>query len=337
MVRDSGLEMSGRRGGLRGLGREARRSSSWLAAARRTLRLRARTDPAAWTCRYPPVIKMSGRRYLCGAWPAGLVAPLLLAGCASAPLEQASTLQSYDRLAEANGLVTRSRLRVDEAAIREAKTVQIVPTAFGAGTLRVPLNAAQRRLVANAVDRALCAGLSERFQVVGPGQPADLTIRALVTHVTPTDTLAVGASRGAAIAKMVLLPGVPVPVPRIPIGMGTLSLEAEALDLKGDQKAAMIWARGAHMIGSGRMAVEGDAYALASEFGYDFSRLLVTGRSPFGQLPALPSAHQISTSLGGAAASRACEAFGRNPGLAGFMGGQLGLPPGWTDKGAVAR
>nr|WP_246088861.1 DUF3313 domain-containing protein [Phreatobacter stygius] len=268
---------------------------------------------------------------------AGALAHLLLAGCASAPLDRAGTLQSYDNLTTSNGLVTQSRLRVDEPVIRAAKTVQIVPTAFGAGTTGVPLTVEQRRLVANAVDRALCAGLSERFQVVGPTQPADLTVRAVVTHVTPTDPVAVGASRGAAIAKTILLPGIPVPVPRIPIGMGSLSLEAEARDLAGHQRAAMIWARGAGVLGgSGRMSVEGDAYGLASDFGSDFSKLLVTGSTPFGKLPSFPSAHGIRTSFGGAPSSPACEAFGRSPGVAGFMGGALGLPPGWTDKGAPA-
>ncbi len=258
-------------------------------------------------------------------------------GCANAPLDRAGTLQSYDNLTESNGLVTRSRLRIDEPAVRQAKTVQIVPTSFSAGTSRVPLTQEQRRLVANAVDRALCAGLSERFQVVGSAQPADLTVRAVVTHVTPTDPLAVGASRGASIAKMILLPGVPVPVPRIPIGMGTLSLEAEARDMTGGQRAAMVWARGANVVGGGRVAVEGDAYGLASDFGADFSKLLVTGSSPFGKLPSIPSFQGVRTSLGGAPASQACEAFGRSPGLVGFVGGQIGLPPSWTDRGAVAR
>lgn len=263
------------------------------------------------------------------------LAHLLLAGCANAPLDRAGTLQSYDNLTTSNGLVTQSRLRIDETAVRGARTVQIVPTAFAVGTTRVPFTVEQRRLVANAVDRALCAGLGERFLVVDATQPADLTVRAVITHMTPTDPLAVGASRGAAIAKTILLPGIPVPVPRIPIGMGSLSLEAEARDLAGQQRAAMIWGRGAGVLGgSGRMSVEGDAYGLASDFGADFSKLLVTGSSPFGKLPSFPSAHGIRTSFGGAPNSPACEAFGRSPGLAGFMGGQLGLPPSWTDKGA---
>ncbi|WP_426441639.1 hypothetical protein [Bradyrhizobium genosp. P] len=98
--------------------------------------------------------------------------------------------------------------------------------------------------------------------------------------MTPTDSVAVGMSKGLSVAKDVLLPGVPVPFPRIPVGLGSLSLEAEAHDLRGSQKAAMIWARGANVpTESGRIAVEADAYTLAAAFGGDFSEMLVTGTS----------------------------------------------------------
>jgi hypothetical protein len=131
---------------------------------------------------------------------------------------------------------------------------------------------------------------------------------------------------------------VPVPVPRIPIGLGSLSLEAEARDLQGNQKAAMIWGRGANaLVGSGRVAEEGDAYDLAGAFGDDFSKLLVTGATPFGTLPLSPSGETLRTLLGGAPKHSACAAFGTSPGLAGLIGGGIGLPPDWTDKGAVTR
>jgi hypothetical protein len=47
---------------------------------------------------------------------------------------------------------------------------------------------------------------------------------ATITHVTPTGKVTAGLSKGASVAAMVLLPA--VPVPRIPIGLGGLSLEA---------------------------------------------------------------------------------------------------------------
>ena len=100
----------------------------------------------------------------------------------------------------------------------------------------------------------------------------------------------------------------------------------------------MIWGRGANaFMGSGRVAQEGDAYDLAGAFGEDFSKLLVTGATPFGTLPSVPSTETLRALFGGAPKYVACEAFGTSPGLAGLIGGSIGLPPDWTDKGATAR
>jgi hypothetical protein len=158
---------------------------------------------------------------------AALIA-LQAAGCATAPLDQAGSLRSYNDLTQSDGLLTRSLLRVDKETVLAAKTVKIIPTTFSEPATRISFTAVQRNLVTNAVDRSLCAGLTERFEVVSRSEPADLTIHAVVTHAAATDTVAVGLSKGATVAKDVLLPGVPVPVPRIPIGLGSLSLEAEA-------------------------------------------------------------------------------------------------------------
>ena len=263
---------------------------------------------------------------------------LTAAGCAVAPLDRAGSLQAYDDLTPSDGLVTRTLQKVAKDDVLAAKTVKIVPTAFSDAAGDGPFTPAQRSLVANAADRALCAGLAERFEVVGPAEPADLTVHAVVTHVAATDPVAVGFSKGASVAKTVLLPGVPVPVPRIPIGLGSLSLEAEARDVKGRQEAAMIWARAANALtDSGRVAENGDAYTLAVAFGDDFSKLLVKGETPFGKLPALPSIEKLGAQLGGAPKFPACEAFGRSPGLVGMLGDGIGLPPDWTDKGAAAH
>jgi hypothetical protein len=263
---------------------------------------------------------------------------LLTAGCATAPLDQAGSLRSYDSLKPSNGLLTRSLLNVSKDDVLAAKTVRIIPTEFSAPAARTPFTPAQRGLVTNAVDRTLCIGLGERFVIVGPSEPADLTVHAVVTHVLPTDPVAAGLSKGASVAKSVLLPGVPVPIPRIPIGMGSLSLEAEARDIRGSPKAAMIWARAANaLLDSPRMSEEGDAYILAAAFGGDFSQLLVTGATPFGARPSLPSIEKLGLLLGGAAKYPACEAFGKSPGLVGLIGENVGLPPDWTDKGAVKR
>jgi hypothetical protein len=257
---------------------------------------------------------------------------LLVARCTTAPLDTAGSLQSYADLEPSNGLFTRSLLSVSKDDVLAAKTVRIIPTAFSAPAVGGELTAAQRGLVANAVDRTMCAGLSERFEVVDPSQPADLTVYAVITHVTPTNPFAVGLSKAASVAVSVALPGVPVPVPRIPIGLGSLSLEAEAFDQQGNQKAAMVWARGANaFFDSGQVAPEGDAYSLAAKFGGDFSKMLDTGKKPFGSPQSLKS---LGNLLGGKPKYEACKAFGRSPGLVGLIGGSVGLPPDWTDKGA---
>ncbi|GLH81790.1 hypothetical protein SSBR45G_66990 [Bradyrhizobium sp. SSBR45G] len=269
-------------------------------------------------------------------WTALASLALATAGCANAPLERAGSLKNYDRLADANGLVTRSQIKANKKELLEAKTVRIEPTAFPPRP-DVALDEGERRLVANAISREMCLRLSERFQIVGPREEADLTVKATVTHATATNATASAASQAASIAKSVALPGVPVPVPRLPVGLGTLSVEAEARDFAGFQKAAMVWARGANSVSTARMANDGDAYDLAAEFGADFAKLVSTGESPFGgvaSLGSLPSVSSVPARFGGAPKYAACEQFGRFPGLKGFVGAGLGLPPGWTDKGA---
>jgi Protein of unknown function (DUF3313) len=269
-------------------------------------------------------------------WTALLSLALATAGCATAPLERAGSLRSYDRLSDANGLVTRSQIRANKKELLAARTLRIVPTVFPARA-DVPLSEKERGLVANAISRELCLGLSERFQIVSSDGDADLTVQATVTHATPTDPVAAGASKAASVIKTVALPAVPVPVPRLPVGLGSLSVEAEARDFAGFQKAAMVWARGANVVtNSPRVANEGDAYDLASNFGTDFSKLVSTGESPFAGVPSLPPIDSLPVRLGGAPKYVACEAFGRFPGLTGLAGQGLGLPPGWTDSGAKA-
>ena len=254
-----------------------------------------------------------------------------LAGCATAPLSTAGSLSSYDGLAPAAGVLTQSKLRVDKADILAAKSVTMVPTSFSGAASNAELTDKQRRVIANAVDRSVCIDLSDRFEVVPVGQPADLTVHVTITHVTVTDPGIAGVSKAASIAPMFINAGVPIVVPRIPFGMGSLSVEAEARDLKGQQKAALVWARGADVLTSKpRVSASGDAYDLAGEFGADFSKLLVSGDSPFDHSIALPSAQRVQSSLGGKPKNAACDAFGRT-GIPAFIAGRIGAPPEWTD------
>ncbi len=262
-----------------------------------------------------------------------LILPFL-AGCATAPLGESGSLTSYSDLTQADGLVAKSKLRVDKDAVLAAKTVRLVPTVFAPSAQLEAITDDQRKLIANAVDRSMCAGLSERFEVVEPSEKADLTIHAVITNMVPTDEKAVAATKLASVAKSILLPGIPVPTPRIPIGLGSLSMEAEARAPDGKQDAAMVWGRGATFLSGGaRVSTSGDAYELASAFGEDFSKLVVTGESPFKFQPKPPSVERLQAWAGGAPKHAACAAFGREPGIAGLVSGAVGLPQEWTDKG----
>lgn len=261
-----------------------------------------------------------------------------LPACATAPLVQGVGLSSYDGMAPSNGLITNSRLHVEKEQVLVAKTINIMPTAFPP-TVAPKLSNEQRALVANAINRSLCVNLSDRFRVVTPYEPADLTVRAAVTQATETDEIAAGVSAAASLGMSFVDTSVPIPTPRIPIGLGNLSIEAEAIDPWGQQHASMLWGRGATAFFSEPKASKAsDAYDLAEKFADDFSSLLIKGESPFANggidLPSLPSWHKIKSTMGLAPKYAACEDYGRFPGIAGAVGGQLGLPPEWTDSGA---
>lgn len=262
------------------------------------------------------------------------LAVLSLPACATAPITQNGSLTSYEGLAPSDGLQTKSLLRVNKQNVLAARTVRIMPTRFAAEA-GPELPGKDRILVANVINRSLCHALSERFEVVSSKEPADLSVRATVTQITPTDEVAAGVSVAGKWAASAL--DVPGPTPRLPIGLGSLTIEAEALNPANKQEAAMVWARGANsFLSSPKVSKVGDAYDLSSSFGDDFSQLLATGETPFGRmggLPSLPSARRVGDWLGVKPKHAACEAFGRAPGLAGAVAGRFGLPPAWTDRG----
>jgi hypothetical protein len=260
----------------------------------------------------------------------------LLPSCATAPIVQGVALSSYSEMTPSDGKITKSRLHVKKEQVIAAKTVHIVPTTFPPA-VAPKLSNKQRELVANAVDRAMCVSLSDRFNVVALDAPADLTVRATITQMTETNEVAAGLSAAASIGSNFIDFGtsVPIPIPRIPIGLGNLSIEAEAVDPSGRQQAAMLWGRGATaFFSSPRASKASDAYDLAGAFGEDFANLLIKGESPFQSNGIdIPSWHKVSSNLGLAPKYAACESYGRYPGIAGLIGDQIGLPPEWTDSG----
>lgn len=261
-----------------------------------------------------------------------LVVVVPLSGCTSVPLKEGGTLTSYGKLSAPSGKFEKKRVYFDKAALRDVKTVSIAPTSLTIPAQKRIEKQPDRQLLSNAIDRAICFTMSEKYRIVPLGAAADLTIRTVITDVVPTQPTIAGAAKAISIGSSMALP---VGIPRLPFGLGGLAVEAEAVDRNGVQSAAIIWSKGANSFTSeARVSQVGDAYDLAAAFGSDFSRMVIAGKEPGNFDLRLPSAYDISTSLGGKPGSPVCEAFGRSPGVTGMIGASLGAPPSWADGGA---
>ncbi|MQT14610.1 DUF3313 domain-containing protein [Segnochrobactrum spirostomi] len=257
-----------------------------------------------------------------------MVASVALAGCASAPLAPGGDLAQEKGLVQKNGLRAKMLVRVDKKAVEAAKTVRIEPVTIAANASKKPLNEKDRRLLENAIGRRICDGLAQGYQVVPMTSPADLTVETEITYVGTTEGAAAGASKAVSIATSALTP-VPF-VPRLPIGLGGLAVQAEARDPTGKRVAVLVWSRGADMFtNGGRMSDVGDAYALADDFGNDFSEMVTSGTDPVSAGVKLPT-------LIGHKSSPICDQYGQRNFVANFVGDRLGLPPDWTDQAGNA-
>ena len=270
-----------------------------------------------------------------------------LGACGTVLLNDVGSLSRYDRLRASTEASTTARLYADADALARTRTVRIIPTRFpGNVSGAVGISEAERRLVANNADRALCYELSLRYDVVS-SRNADLTVRAQVTRVDPTDLIGAGATIGTSAAVTVagqvgigFAEGLGrIPIPRVPIGLGSLTVEAEALDRRHEQRAAMVWGGAANSFTSQpRYSRISDAYDLAGDFGQDFGFYLATGEDPFKAPLTLPNWNRIRvTTLGEAPLDPDCEAFGRAPGVDGILTDYIGLPPDYSDKGPRTR
>ncbi len=260
---------------------------------------------------------------------------IITSGCSSVPLKEGGMLTSYSKLGAPKGKFSKSRIYLDSVKLKEIKTVAIWPTTmtFSAGS-RIQ-NSGDRLLVSNAIDRAICFTMSEKYKIVPVGASPDLTIKSVITDIVPTQPTVAGAAKAISIGSSIALP---VQIPRLPFGLGGLAVEAEALDNTGVQRAAIVWSRGANSFSNeARVSKVGDAYDLAASFGTEFSRMVIAGKEPGTLNIHLPSIYEIRTGLGGRPGSPLCENYGRSPGLLGAVGASFGAPPSWTDKGSPTR
>lgn len=271
-----------------------------------------------------------------------------LAGCGTVVLTDGSSLTRRDRfVVKSDAIASDSRHYVNKAGIARAQTVRIIPTTFTAAVEgAAELTPEERRLAANAADRAMCYELSLRYDVVNTPD-ADLTIRSNITRVEPTNLFGAGATIGASAAVSIAgAVGVSaantfgrIPVPRVPIGLGSLTVEAEALDRNRDQQVAMIWGGAANSFTSQpRFSKISDPYDDALDFGQDFGFLVATGEDPFTAPNYVPNWNRIRvTLLGEAPLDPDCGAFGTYPGVDGVIFDYIGLPPDYADKGPANR
>ncbi len=253
-----------------------------------------------------------------------------LTACQSASLSETGALSSYKDFVASDGMVTKTKYRVDSNATKAVKTVHLIPTTFAANAQVGKLGDPQKKLVASGIDRSLCEALSARFDVVPISKPADMAVRSVVSNIKETNAVVAGVSTVTTAVS-------PVPVPRIPIGLGSLAVEAEAFDANGKQIAGLTWARGANIITNGsRASTAADAFELAGDFSEDFSALLAKSSDPMESDFELPSMKEVSNSLSYAVTGKPtdpdCAVFGRGSGVTGIVGGGLGLPPEWTEK-----
>jgi hypothetical protein len=254
-----------------------------------------------------------------------LAVALSLGACASASITQDGGLSSYEGMTPVKTSRIRARIVADAPALAAARSVRIAPVSYAPGAGGA-VSAEQRAVVANLIARTLCVKLSDRFDIVAGDGPADLTVRAVITRLTPTNREAAGASVPLRVATMAV--GVPMPF-RIPVGLGALAAEGEAVDAAGARRAAMVWARGADALTNrARVSRIGDAYDLAGGFAGDMAALIVTGRNPLHDLPADPFAKRQRP------VAAACEVYGKSSGAGKFLSGFIGGPPEWTDSKA---
>lgn len=243
---------------------------------------------------------------------------MVLAACASTPPPQSGQLTSYSTLTPSKAMRTRASVAVDLSSLATAKTLKLAPVSFvdGVGDRATP---AQLALIANSMQRKLCTRLSQKYDIVGPTEPADLTLKTVVTRIKSTQG-------GVSAVSIVISKVSPVPfTPRVPLGLGGFSAEGEATDVSGHQAAAMIWSRDADAFTKPRVSSIGDAYDLSGAFAQDMSSLLITGKDPVHDV-SIPKLPQI-----GNKANANCAPYGKGGGVAGFIGTRLGAPPEWTD------
>jgi hypothetical protein len=193
--------------------------------------------------------------------PAGLLAVCGLAACQTAPTPNSGFLSAYDRLQAREGTLRASiRQHRDESRASGIEQVWLEPAVL-IGPVGEGVTDEDRAMVLREVDRQVCYEISERFSLAASPDGA-ARIRTAVVRI---DSTAPAGSAVAAVANA-FIPG-PGTV-RVPGTTGGLAAEAELLDARGGQAAAIAWARNANVLGTDSPSLSrvGDALQMAEPF-----------------------------------------------------------------------
>ena len=193
---------------------------------------------------------------------AGLIVVCGLAACQTAPTADSGFLSDYARLETVDGTVRASiRQHRDEGRAAMIEQVWLEPSVLAGAATMTTLTNDERDLVLREVDRQVCYEISERFTLAASPTGA-ARVRTAVVRIGAT------APAGSAVAAVAnaFLPG-PGTV-RVPGTTGGLAAEAELLDERGSQAAAIAWARDANVVGtdSPSLSRAGDALQMAEPF-----------------------------------------------------------------------
>jgi len=213
--------------------------------------------------------------------PASLLVILLgTAACQTAPIANSGFLADYDQLQTRDDTLRASiRQRRDEAAVASIDQVWLEPTVL-IGDAGEGLSDADRALVLREVDRQVCYEISERFTLSATPQDVAL-VRTAIVDIGQTGA----AGSGLSAVANALIPG--PGTFRVPGTTGGLAAEAELLDSRGMQVAALAWARNANVVGTDTPSLSrvGDALQMAEPFGDAVGDAFASADRPVRPIP----------------------------------------------------